>query len=77
VRSLVLSDEPIGEVITKRKNKCQGCPLKLHETLQIINKPNRSKKKKGRIQGTKWKAPCPRRQKNHLRGPTTKGTSSS
>ncbi len=27
--------------------------------------------KQGRIQGTKWKDPPPRRQKNHIRGPTT------
>ncbi len=33
--------------------------------------------KKGGTQGTKWKDPCPRRQKNHLRGQTTRGTSSS
>jgi hypothetical protein len=33
--------------ITKRKNKCQGCPFKLDETLQIINKPKHSKKQKG------------------------------
>jgi hypothetical protein len=29
------------------------------------------------MQGTKWKDPHPTRQKNHLRGGTTKGTSSS
>jgi hypothetical protein len=33
--------------------------------------------KKGGIQGTKWKDPHPRRQKNHLRGQTTRRTSSS
>ncbi len=33
--------------------------------------------KKGGIQGTKWKDSHPRRQKNHLRGQTTRGTSRS
>jgi len=32
--------------ITKRKNKCQDCPLKLDETLPIINKTKVLKKKK-------------------------------
>jgi hypothetical protein len=46
------------------------------ETLPIINKPNHPKKRGG-IQETKWKDPRPKRQKNHLREQTTKGTSSS
>jgi hypothetical protein len=45
------------------------------ETLPIKNKPKHPKK--GGIQGTKWKDPHPRRQKNHLRGRTTRVTSSS
>jgi len=40
------------------------------ETLLIINKPKHPLKKGG-IQGTKWKDPHPRRQKNHKRGQTT------
>jgi hypothetical protein len=36
------------------------------ETLPIINKPKHPKK--GGMQGTKWKDPCPKRHKNHLRG---------
>jgi hypothetical protein len=47
------------------------------ETLPIINKLNHPQKKRWRIQETKWKDPCPKRQKNHLRGRTTRGTSSS
>jgi hypothetical protein len=43
------------------------------ETLPIINKLNNPKK--GRIQETKWKDPHPKRQKNHIRGRTTRGTS--
>ncbi len=50
-------------------------PLHDNETLPIINKTKHPKK--GGIQGTKWKNPCPRRQKNHLKGQTTRGTSSS
>ncbi len=46
------------------------------ETLPIINQPKHPKEK-GKIQGTKWTNPRPRRQKNHLRGQTTKATSSS
>ncbi len=51
--------------------------LLFNETLPIINK--QKDPKKGGIQGTKWKDPRPRRQKkkNHLRGQTTRGTSSS
>ncbi len=45
------------------------------ETLPI-KKKTKAPQKKGGIQGTKWKDPHPRRQKNHLRGRTTKGTSS-
>jgi hypothetical protein len=45
------------------------------ETLPNINKTKSPKK--GGIKGTKWKYPHPRRQKNHLRGQTTRGTSSS
>jgi hypothetical protein len=44
------------------------------ETMPIINKPKDLERGKQR---TKWKDPCPRRQKNHLRRQTTKGTSSS
>jgi hypothetical protein len=47
----------------------------LDETLPIKYKPKAPKK--GEIQGTKWKDPHPGRQKNHLRGRTTRGTSSS
>jgi hypothetical protein len=36
------------------------------ETLPIINKPKHPKN--WGIQGTKWKDPRPRRQKNHLKG---------
>ncbi len=36
------------------------------ETGPIINKPKHPKK--GGIQGTKWKDPHPRKQKNQLRG---------
>jgi len=46
------------------------------ETLPIINKPKHPEKKRGGMQGTKWKDPCPKRQKNHLRGGTTRRTSS-
>ncbi len=46
------------------------------ETVSLIIEPKQPKKK-GWIQGTKWKDPHPRRQKNHPRGRTTKGTSSS
>ncbi len=45
------------------------------ETLPIKNKPKHPKK--AGIQGTKWKDPPTRRQKNHLRGQTTRVTSSS
>jgi hypothetical protein len=45
------------------------------ETLPIIEKIKAPKK--GGIQGTKWKDPRPRRQKNHLKWQTTRGTSSS
>jgi hypothetical protein len=48
----------------------------IDETWPIINKPKHHPKTKRGIQGTKWKDPCPRRQKNHLRGQTTRGTSS-
>jgi hypothetical protein len=42
------------------------------ETLSITNKPKHpKKKKKGGIQGTKWKDPHPRREMNHLKGQTT------
>jgi hypothetical protein len=41
----------------------------------IVYKPKHSRK--GGIQGTKWKDPCPRRQNYHLRQSTTMGTSSS
>jgi hypothetical protein len=34
------------------------------ETLPIINKPKHPKREKQR---TKWKGPCPSRQRNHLR----------
>jgi hypothetical protein len=44
----------------------------IDETLPIIKKPKHPKK--GEIQGTKWKDPCPRRQMNHLREWTTRGT---
>jgi hypothetical protein len=47
----------------------------IDETLPIINKPKAPNK--GVIQGTKWKDPRARRQKNHPRRWTTKGTSSS
>jgi len=43
------------------------------ETLPIKQKPKHPKT--GGIQGTKWKDPRPRRQKNHPRGPTTRGIS--
>jgi hypothetical protein len=42
--------------------------------LPIKKKTKVSENKKGGIQETKWKDPCPRRQKNHLRGLTTRGT---
>jgi hypothetical protein len=48
--------------------------LKNDETLPNINKPKHPNK--GRIKGTKLEDPRPRRQKNYLRGQTTKGTSS-
>ncbi len=41
------------------------------ETMPIINKPKHPEK--GAIQGTKWKNPHLRRQKNHLWKQTTKG----
>jgi len=37
---------------------------------------NQSTKQGGKQEGTKWKDPRSRRQKNHLRGPTTRATSS-
>jgi hypothetical protein len=43
--------------------------------LPIIYKPKHPKK--WEYKGTKWKDPCPRKQKNHLRGWTTRRTSSS
>ncbi len=43
--------------------------------LQIIK--NTPEPKRGGIRGTKWKDPPPRRPKNHLRGWTTRRTSSS
>jgi hypothetical protein len=49
--------------------------LKNDETLPNINKPKHPNK--GRIKGIEWEDPRPRKQKNRLRGQTTKGTSSS
>ncbi len=48
---------------------------KCDETLSTIKYPKRPKK--GGKQGTKWKDPHPRKQMNHLRRQTTRGTSSS
>jgi hypothetical protein len=43
----------------------------------IINKPKHPKKKREHKEQSERTHSCPRRQKNHLRGPTTRGTSSS
>jgi hypothetical protein len=62
----------IDEEVKKKK--------KIDETLPTVNKPKhpkRKKQKKRRIQVTKWKDPCLRKHKNHLRWRTTQGTSSS
>jgi hypothetical protein len=50
-----------------------ACFLLMKLCQPSINQSNPQKRGK---QGTKWKDPCPRRQMNHLRGWTTKGTSS-
>jgi hypothetical protein len=50
------------------------------EILPIINKPKHPKKTKREFTRNKVKGPtdsCPKRQKNHLRAQTTRGTSSS
>jgi hypothetical protein len=48
------------------------------ETLPVINKTKAPKRREREStwNKTKWKDACPRQQKNHPRGRTTKGTSS-
>jgi hypothetical protein len=67
--------KPIREVYhQKTKNKCQGCPLKLDETLSIENKPKHSKKKGG---GERWRGYKERIGRPHVQeDKRTKGTSS-
>jgi len=58
----------------KMKNALQS-HLKVKKFDALMCQPKHPKKKKK--QGTKWKDPCPRRQMNHPRGQTKRGTSSS
>ncbi len=55
--------------------------LEIHQNWNIkwwnpVNQIKTKALKKGWLQGTKWKDPHSRRKKNHLRGRTTRGTSS-
>jgi hypothetical protein len=56
-------------LLTSRRR--QLCPYMIMKTLPIINKPKNSKKEG--IQGTKWKDPCPRRQKEPPKRANHKG----